>query len=65
MPFIPHTDDDIRDMLAAIGAGSMDALFDEIPAELRSRPLVGIPTAASEMQIGRLMAERDGAVAEV
>ena len=58
MPFIPHTDDDIRDMLAAIGAGGMDALFDEIPAELRSRPLVGIPTAASEMQIGRLMAER-------
>jgi glycine dehydrogenase subunit 1 len=58
MPFIPHTDDDIRDMLAAIGAGGMDALFDEIPAELRSRPLTGIPTAASEMQIGRLMAER-------
>ena len=58
MPFIPHTDDDIRDMLAAIGVGGMDALFDEIPAELRSRPLTGIPTAASEMQIGRLMAER-------
>ena len=58
MPFIPHTDDDVRDMLAAIGADGMDALFDEIPAELRSRPLVGIPTATSEMQIGRLMAER-------
>ena len=58
MPFIPHTDDDIRDMLAAIGAGSMDALFDEIPADLRSRPLVGIPTATSEMQIGRALAER-------
>src|SRR5512137_464496 len=58
MPFIPHTDDDVRDMLAAIGAGGMDALFDEIPAELRSRPLTGIPTATSEMQIGRLMAER-------
>ena len=58
MPFIPHTDDDVRDMLAAIGAGGMDALFDEIPAELRSRPLIGIPTATSEMQVGRLMAER-------
>jgi glycine dehydrogenase subunit 1 len=58
MPFIPHTDDDVRDMLAAIGANGMDALFDEIPAELRSRPLIGIPTATSEMQVGRLMAER-------
>ena len=58
MPFIPHTDDDVRDMLAAIGADGMDALFDEIPAELRSRPLIGIPTATSEMQVGRLMAER-------
>ncbi len=58
MPFIPHTDDDIRGMLAAIGAPGTDALFDEIPAELRSRALDGIPPAASEMQIGRIMSER-------
>src|SRR5512134_3984466 len=58
MPFIPHTAEDIREMLAVIGAPDMDALFDEIPAELRSRPLDGIPPAASEMEIGRLMAER-------
>jgi glycine dehydrogenase subunit 1 len=58
MPFIPHTDDDIRGMLAAIGAPGTDALFDEIPAELRSRALDGIPLAASEMQIGRIMSER-------
>jgi len=58
MPFIPHTDDDIRGMLAAIGAPATDALFDEIPAELRSRALDGIPAAASEMQIGRIMSER-------
>ena len=58
MPFIPHTDDDIRGMLAAIGAPGTDALFDEIPAELRSRTLDGIPPAASEMQIGRIMSER-------
>ncbi len=58
MPFIPHTPDDIRDMLATIGAPGIDALFDEIPAGLRSRALDGIPPAASEMQIGRLMTER-------
>jgi glycine dehydrogenase subunit 1 len=58
MPFIPHTADDIRDMLAAIGAPDTDALFDEIPPQLRSGALDGIPPAASEMQIGRLMMER-------
>ena len=63
MSFIPHTADDVRDMLATIGAPGIDSLFDEIPAELRSRGLDGIPPAASEMQIGRLMsarAARDG-----
>lgn len=58
MPFIPHTADDVRSMLAAVGAPDIDALFDEIPAELRSRALDGIAPALSEMQIGRLMSER-------
>ncbi len=35
MPFIPHTEADVKDMLGAIGAPSIDALFDEIPAALR------------------------------
>jgi glycine dehydrogenase subunit 1 len=34
MPFIPHTEDEVRAMLAAIGVESIGALFDEIPAEL-------------------------------
>ncbi len=34
MPFIPHTEDDTKDMLKTIGASDLDALFDEIPAEL-------------------------------
>jgi glycine cleavage system P protein (glycine dehydrogenase) subunit 1 len=58
MPFIPHTSDDIAQMLAVIGAPSIDALFDEIPPELRAKPLEGVPTALSEMEIGRLMTER-------
>ena len=61
MPFIPHTADDIRDMLAAVGAPDTDALFDEIPAELRSRALEAIPPALSEMEVGRLMSERAAA----
>jgi len=58
MPFIPHTETDVKEMLAAIGAPAIEALFDEIPAELRTQSLAGIPTALTEMEIGRLMQER-------
>ncbi len=58
MPFIPHTEKDTREMLAAIGADSIEDLFDEIPAELRIEHLDGIPEALSEMEITRLMRQR-------
>jgi glycine cleavage system P protein (glycine dehydrogenase) subunit 1 len=63
MPFIPHTENDIRTMLEAIGAPDIDALFEEIPANLRAPGLPGVPPALNEMEIGRLMADfaaRDG-----
>ena len=34
MPFIPHTEEEIRQMLDTLGASSIDELFDEIPAAL-------------------------------
>ncbi|MGE0581353.1 MAG: aminomethyl-transferring glycine dehydrogenase subunit GcvPA [Steroidobacteraceae bacterium] len=58
MPFIPHTEDDIREMLASIGAPSIEALFDEIPQELRIKALAGVPAGLSELEIGRLMTAR-------
>jgi glycine dehydrogenase subunit 1 len=58
MAFIPHTEAEVAAMLAAIGASSIDELFDEIPASLRVRSLDGIPPALNEMEIGRLMSER-------
>ena len=64
MPFIPHTEDDIRDMLERIGAGSIEDLFEEIPPELRAPPLAGIPEGLPEMDVARLVQERaarDGA----
>ena len=64
MPFIPHTDDDTREMLEAIGAKTLDDLFDEIPKDLIVDSLDGVPEAMSEMAITRLMRERamqDGA----
>ena len=58
MPFIPHTDEDVQEMLAAIGAASIGELFDEIPGNLLIDELTGIPDAVSEMEIARLMRSR-------
>ncbi|HKZ74745.1 MAG TPA: aminomethyl-transferring glycine dehydrogenase subunit GcvPA, partial [Steroidobacteraceae bacterium] len=58
MAFIPHTPKDVEEMLGAIGAKSIEQLFDEIPANLRTRALAGIPDALNELEIGRLMNER-------
>ena len=58
MPYIPHTQDDIAAMLATIGVGSIDDLFDEIPAALRCDKSCQIPPTLTEMEIGQLMRQR-------
>ena len=58
MPFIPHTKDDTQSMLDTIGAKSIEDLFDEIPAELRAKPLDSVPAGRSEMAVNRLMHQR-------
>jgi glycine cleavage system P protein (glycine dehydrogenase) subunit 1 len=51
MRFAPHTDDDVRQMLEAIGLGDLDELFDQIPPTVRlDRPLA-LPEGVSEMEI--------------
>ncbi|MCG8049575.1 MAG: aminomethyl-transferring glycine dehydrogenase subunit GcvPA [Candidatus Thiodiazotropha endolucinida] len=58
MPFIPHTEDDIQEMLATIGVESIDDLFDEIPTELRCGELQEIPPGLPEMEVVSLMQSR-------
>ncbi|HMD75022.1 MAG TPA: hypothetical protein VKG05_14265, partial [Steroidobacteraceae bacterium] len=58
MPYIPHTPDDVAEMLAVIGAQRIEDLFEEIPSVLKTASLSQVPPALSEMEIGRLMAER-------
>ncbi len=58
MPFIPHSDDDIREMLATIGASSIEELFDEIPDNLRHDKLANVPEGLSEMEVTQLAASR-------
>jgi glycine dehydrogenase subunit 1 len=58
VPFIPHTDADRREMLAAIGVASIEELFDEIPRALRAGELTRVPEGRSEMEMLGVMAER-------
>jgi len=61
MPFIPHTEDEIQQMLQAIGIDRIDQLFDEIPSAIRQEKLDKVPERSSEMEIARLMRNRSRA----
>ncbi len=58
MPFIPHSVNDIKQMLATIDVANIEQLFDEIPVHLRVKNLPAIPESLTEMELGRLMRAR-------
>ena len=58
MPFIPHTADDTRTMLARIGAASIDELFDEIDPGLMGADFGRLEDGVGEMAMLAAMAER-------
>ena len=58
MPYIPHTDDEVKEMLDTIGVSSIEQLFDEIPVSIRAGELQAVPEGANEMVVQRDMAER-------
>jgi glycine dehydrogenase subunit 1 len=55
MRFLPHTAEDRAAMLARVGAGSVDALFADIPAEKQLTQLLDLPKAKSEIEVERLL----------
>ncbi|WP_100622616.1 aminomethyl-transferring glycine dehydrogenase subunit GcvPA [Candidatus Coxiella mudrowiae] len=59
MPFIPHTPNDQKEMLALIGADNIERLFDEIPSNLMRAALKQIPEGLNEAAITHLMEERE------
>ena len=68
MRYLPLTDRDRRDMLAAIGVDSIDALFADVPASARLQSLVDLPVAKGELEVERLvshMASRNVAAGSV
>jgi glycine dehydrogenase subunit 1 len=55
MRYLPHTDADRREMLAAIGADSVEALYRDVPsAVLLERPL-DLPRAMGELEVERAL----------
>jgi glycine cleavage system P protein (glycine dehydrogenase) subunit 1 len=49
--FAPHTDDDVREMLAACGLSSLGELFAHLPAGVRLDRELAIPAGLSEMEL--------------
>ena len=54
-PYTPNTDADRKAMLAAIGVGSVDELFEDIPERFRN-PTLNVPPPISELELGREIA---------
>ena len=56
MRYLPLTEADRSAMLEVIGAPTVDALFDDVPAEqYLDKPIEGLPPHASEMAVERHM----------
>ena len=61
MSYTPHTPEEIRAMLARIGAGSIEELFETIPASLREAAALKLPPAQAERsvaQVGHILKDR-------
>jgi glycine dehydrogenase subunit 1 len=57
MRYLPQGEGDLREMLAAVGAGSMAELFSSIPERLRLKRDLGLPPAHSELDLRRLFGQ--------
>jgi glycine dehydrogenase subunit 1 len=58
MPFIPHTQEDVEQMLSEIGVSDIDSLFDEISQGLTNERLDQVPKGMSELEMLQHMALR-------
>ena len=55
MRYLPLTDRDRAEMLAAIGVDSIDALFADVPQAARRDGLVDLPKAMGELEVERII----------
>ena len=57
--YFPHTEDDLKAMMAKVGVESVDALYAQIPESIRFRGDYKLPSEMSETEV-RLLFERLG-----
>ncbi|QJB57337.1 aminomethyl-transferring glycine dehydrogenase subunit GcvPA [Pseudodesulfovibrio sp. zrk46] len=50
MPYVPHTEEEVREMLATIGVNSIEDLFAEITEDMRPQSF-DLPEGLSEMEV--------------
>jgi glycine dehydrogenase subunit 1 len=55
-PTLPHTEEDLRQMLRTVGLGDLEELFADVPRELRLRQPLAIPSARAEAEVYRRLA---------
>jgi glycine dehydrogenase subunit 1 len=61
MRYLPHTPADRKAMLGAIGVGSVDELYVDVPASARRSGLIeGLPLAKGELEVERALARLAG-----
>ena len=53
--FFPHTEDDLKEMLAKVGVKSLDDLYAEVPESIRFKGEYDLPSEMSEMEIPCLL----------
>lgn len=54
-PYLPHTDEDINNMLDVIGVHNIDDLFSDIPEDIRLRELLKINNPMSELEVNKYL----------
>ena len=52
--YFPHTEDDLRDMLAKTNVDSLDALYAQIPESIRFKGDYQLPSEMSELEVRQL-----------
>ena len=60
MRYLPLTPADRAEMLAVIGAGSVEALFADVPAPARREALLDLPAHAGELEVERALTAMAG-----
>lgn len=51
--YFPHTDEDLKEMLAKVGVDSLEGLYAEVPESIRFKGDYDLPEGKSEMEIRR------------